>query len=271
MDQALKQRLVGATILIALAVIFLPMLLDGENHDGQATRPIDIPERPDVDFKTRRLPVGDHQQPQVETPTETTSRPEVSAPPEITTQPPITNQPEITKQPEQVTATGNWLVQVGSFGSLDNANRVGSDLDGLGYAAMLEATGSESDSLVRVKIGPFSSEAEAAQAATRVRDAMPGINPRVVSTHSASAERPVLTGWVVQLGSFSGSENAAQFSANLREQGLTVFIDTLDATEPVVFRVRTGPVSERATAENIRDQIKAELEIPGMVLNLAEQ
>ena len=62
MDIALKQRLVGATILIALAVIFLPLLLDGDNHDGQSTQPIEIPERPDVNFQTRRLPVGDHGQ-----------------------------------------------------------------------------------------------------------------------------------------------------------------------------------------------------------------
>ena len=58
MDQALKQRLVGATILIALAVIFLPLLLDGEGADGQRTQPIEIPDRPEVEFQTRRLPIA---------------------------------------------------------------------------------------------------------------------------------------------------------------------------------------------------------------------
>ena len=47
MDIALKQRLVGASVLIALAVIVLPMLLGGR-PEGTVTesRNIEIPEQP---------------------------------------------------------------------------------------------------------------------------------------------------------------------------------------------------------------------------------
>lgn len=61
MDIALKQRLVGASVLIALAVVVLPMLLGGR-PDGSITdtRRIEISEQPsDLDFETRRYPVGE--------------------------------------------------------------------------------------------------------------------------------------------------------------------------------------------------------------------
>ena len=58
MDKALKQRLTGAIILIALAIIFLPMLLDGEQQQKKSS--IELPDQPVVNFPTRRLPIGQH-------------------------------------------------------------------------------------------------------------------------------------------------------------------------------------------------------------------
>ncbi len=60
MDKALKQRLVGASVLVALAVLTLPMLLDGPSESRQDSRPIEIPPRPaEVDISTRRFPIGE--------------------------------------------------------------------------------------------------------------------------------------------------------------------------------------------------------------------
>ena len=58
MDAALKQRLVGAAVLVALAVIFLPMLVGGPEPDtGAVSVPLDIPTAPERDFETRDLPL----------------------------------------------------------------------------------------------------------------------------------------------------------------------------------------------------------------------
>ncbi len=46
MDERLKQRLVGAAVLVALAVIFLPMLLDGQPRQSERTVRLGLPERP---------------------------------------------------------------------------------------------------------------------------------------------------------------------------------------------------------------------------------
>jgi DedD protein len=59
MDAALKQRLVGAAVLVALAVIFLPMLVDGpEPQPGTSSVSLDIPPAPERDFETRELPLA---------------------------------------------------------------------------------------------------------------------------------------------------------------------------------------------------------------------
>jgi cell division septation protein DedD len=59
MDQALKQRLVGATVLIILAVIILPMLLSGQPDLQNESRRIELPDKPpELSMDKRRFPIG---------------------------------------------------------------------------------------------------------------------------------------------------------------------------------------------------------------------
>lgn len=60
MDSALKQRLIGAAVLVALAMIFLPMLLKGpDTAEPDAARvPLEMPSAPDQEFETRELPLN---------------------------------------------------------------------------------------------------------------------------------------------------------------------------------------------------------------------
>ena len=58
MDTGLKQRLIGAAVLVALAVIFLPMLVKGPAPDsGVSDVKIDMPDSPDGAVETRELPL----------------------------------------------------------------------------------------------------------------------------------------------------------------------------------------------------------------------
>lgn len=61
MDSPLKQRLIGAAVLAALAIIFLPMLLKGPDVKApDATEvPLDMPASPDQKFETRELPLSE--------------------------------------------------------------------------------------------------------------------------------------------------------------------------------------------------------------------
>lgn len=56
MDPQLKQRLIGAAVLIALAIIFVPMLLSGPAPKDSATVNLEIPPPPEREFQTRVVP-----------------------------------------------------------------------------------------------------------------------------------------------------------------------------------------------------------------------
>lgn len=60
MDPALKQRLLGAAVLVALAIIFLPMLFDGPAPPPPPASqlPVDVPPSPDRPLQTREIPIA---------------------------------------------------------------------------------------------------------------------------------------------------------------------------------------------------------------------
>jgi DedD protein len=101
MDKALKQRLVGASVLIILAVIILPMLLSGRSDIlKQESREIELPAKPEeLSIETRRFPVGVPGKPMVEKQAEEslpnedepveTEKPEVSS--AVLTQAPVSD------------------------------------------------------------------------------------------------------------------------------------------------------------------------------------
>ena len=58
METALKQRLIGAAVLVALAVIFLPMLIKGPAPEsGLSDVSLTSPDAPKGEFETRELPL----------------------------------------------------------------------------------------------------------------------------------------------------------------------------------------------------------------------
>lgn len=61
MDVKIKQRLIGALVLGALAVIFIPMIVIGPESKGAADAadvPITVPDAPEGEFVTREIPLG---------------------------------------------------------------------------------------------------------------------------------------------------------------------------------------------------------------------
>lgn len=142
MDQPLKQRLIGATILISLAVIFVPMLI-GEEPAYKKSISIDIPESP-KDFDSRILPLPE-QKNEVLAEVQVNGKepikiikPKIPAPPKI-------------KPVEGITA---WVIQVGSFSDEKNANRLSDKLKKAGYTAFVEISSNKNGDIYRVRVGP---------------------------------------------------------------------------------------------------------------------
>jgi len=325
MDIALKQRLVGATVLIALAVVVLPMLLGGRPESGTAkTTRIEIAEPPqETQFGTRRFPVA--AEPSAAAPADGSATPlELPAPARPAPQEPATvgdadpaavghsdaGQPPVTaagsesqpgdgpgaaeqgatvataeppvaapsapapesSEPAPSATGGRYVVQVASFGSVDNARKLATQLGGLGYAVLNDTVRSDVGTLHRVRVGPYATEAEAAQAVTRLRQQVEGSKPRLMDLQPERAERVTepsdpLVRWVVQVGSFSSEANADSLVAKLRLEGLSAYREQVGSGASVIYRVRVGPFVERDEAIRADRLVNERLSLDGVVMS----
>ncbi len=182
----LKQRIIGALVLISLAVIFVPMIFD-EPHSERQSTPITIPEEPP--FPEVDMPAQPQAAPSMNTESETPAMgfrvveepaqpaavPESEPTPALVTsqgaEEPEPQQPArvALREPEQPkefakTLEGAWIVQLGSFGNADNARRLRDKVIDLDYGAHLQQVSSGETELTRVFSGPFVSKAEAEKA-----------------------------------------------------------------------------------------------------------
>jgi len=297
MDKALKQRMVGASVLIALAVIVLPMLLGGRPEgDSQLTRKIELPAQPpELSFETRRYPIGEQGSAQ-QTKKDESTRDEPVRPlpapkipvekveePEIVDPTPVQSGADEqataveVKSPAPVQAdpapdTGRYIVQVASFGATDNANKLSATLRSKGYSVMTDSVKSDVGTLHRVRVGPFASEAEANAIASDLESKLDGIKPRVMDLQpgkSAQITTPSdpLVRWIVQVGSFSSAANAEKLVASLRLDGLSAYQETVSSSGSSIYRVRIGPFLQREEAIRIERRVRDKRSLHGVVMS----
>ena len=171
-------------------------------------------------------------------------------------------------QPRQ----GRYLVQVASFGSAENANRLASTLREAGYGVLLDSVSSDVGVLNRVRIGPYASESDATDAASRVGAMVKGSSPRVIDMEpeaAAAVTRPAdpLVRWVVQVGSFSNADNAANLVSRLRQQEHPAYSEVLSRSGTDIHRVRIGPYVDREAALAASRAVADQLGLEGVVMS----
>ncbi|WP_119717562.1 SPOR domain-containing protein [Cognatilysobacter tabacisoli] len=192
MEPALKQRLIGATVLVALAVVFLPMLIKGPAPESSASDvPLELPDAPQGQFETRELPlVG---------PGEAPAAGAVGMPGAPAADPdtlPMVDTAAAGAQPATA-AAGDYAVNFGSYASTADAARVIAALAGAQLAAFQQPVTDAGRTLHRVRIGPFATRAEAEAARLRAAKVNDRVTARVValdadaSTPAAATAAPV--------------------------------------------------------------------------------
>jgi DedD protein len=284
MDTALKQRLVGASVLIALAVVVLPMLLGGRpDGDAKESQKIELPPQPSqLDFETRKYPIGaPAPKPQadrseaVEKPLPTPATPSVAsdesaAEPtiEITEESPVEVLPLETQQEDK----GRYIVQVASFGAVENAKRLSEALRSYGYAVKTDTVKSDVGTLHRVRVGPYGTESEANGVVSRLQTQVGDIKPRVMDLQPekvAQVTKPSdpLVRWVVQVGSFSSAANADKLVARLRLDSMSAYKEEVKSSGSTIYRVRVGPFLEREEAIRVDKQVMERMSIDGVVMS----
>jgi cell division septation protein DedD len=191
MEPALKQRLIGAAVLVALAVIFLPMLIKGPAPEsGASDVPLTLPNAPQGQFETRELPlVGPGDAPKggvvgMDAPADGERLPTVDT--AATTPAAATN----AMQPAAV-AGGDYAVSFGSYATQADAQRVVTALQAAQLPGYQEATRNGDRTLHRVRIGPYASQAEAEAARLESAKVRNDVNAKVV-TLDAETTAPAL-------------------------------------------------------------------------------
>ena len=173
MDRALQERIVGAVVLVILAILIVPIFLDGPSDESEiVSETVTLPGQNNQERKQQTIVLErDRTEPVPSAPVAATAaenKPQdaeqkpaqvVEEKPQPKPQPQeaAESTPEAepaTKEPATESSTGMWAVQLGSFSSQENAERLAADLRGQGYAAFLSQLQTGSGSLHRVRIGP---------------------------------------------------------------------------------------------------------------------
>jgi len=206
MDSALKQRLIGAAVLIALAVIFVPMFLSGSPPSTQTvTENLSIPPAPEREFQTRVVAAeggkattpaplaeqaaggGDRvatvdasANPRIAsevaypqtgaTPAATPSGPTVATAKPVEAAPP---KPVVERAAPAASTTGRYAVHLGIFANSGNADALVASARKHGLTAYVESADVDGKPATRVRLGPYEdrSTAEAARLKLQKADA----------------------------------------------------------------------------------------------------
>jgi DedD protein len=238
MDKALKQRLVGASVLIILAVIVLPMLLSGRSDRlKHESNQIELPPKPEeLSIETRRFPVGipgrpvpatdqkpvEDQAPDSREQTQTdsmdiatTTTEEQLAVPEIETEGDETRVPEVVADNVQTT---------------------------LGEPAEIAATADTVEETPKVTSIILTSGKEES-----------------LDVSQAVEESATTARYLVQVASFSNEKNANALADRLKADKLQVLLDVVERPTGRMYRVRVGPYAKRPDADALVANLRTKM------------
>lgn len=195
-DRALKERIIGAVVLVLVAVLIVPIFLDGPPDERETiSSSVTLPGQTDAGRQQQTIVLNRDRSepvpatraepiPATETPviaaTQTLPKPAERRADELpaATAPAAESEPEILPAEKPVedapvsaattSATGMWAVQLGSFSNQQNAEKLASSLRDQGYAAFLSQLERGGSALHRVRIGPQKDRAGAEQIAAQL-------------------------------------------------------------------------------------------------------
>jgi len=240
MDPALKQRLLGAAVLVALAIIFLPMLFDtpGPPAPPAGSLPLSVPAAPDRPLQTREIPLTLPSRTTPEAPTVSASTP--GEPDRLpTVDVPLTPRPDLPiDEPVPLTPA---------------------------------ATPSSQPAITPAPTPP-AQPAPSATPPPRV-DPAPAPAPAAATPPVAEAapapSLPAGNRYVVNLGSYANAANAQALLGRLKAGGVQAYSESITVEGKPVARLRAGPFAGRAAAEAAAVAIKrVQSDLPTAVIAL---
>lgn len=212
-----KHRILGAIILVSLAVIFLPMILSPDRPPPPPSGIGNLGEMPEPETQVFRMPAASLAD------DESTRSKDVAA-----------AVPETARRQQDSGMTKPAI----SMAKTDADNRKGT----------------------RSTIGVQQTTADSSANKTPQKDA-----PAAKGADNAATKNKV-DGWVVQVGTFSDSENAKRLRDKLQKNGFLVNLQDVELKGRKVVRVRVGPYRQKHVAMDARSRIEKEVGLEGVVI-----
>ena len=223
MDRRIKERLIGATILVVLIVLIVPELLSGPK------RPALPPLSASLPLDTRNISVD-----------LATSKATPAA-----------------EVPDPAAAAG--ALSAGTAQASGSGGRAGTPAGSpalaAGSAAHADQAPSAPPTVTTLRAQDSSAPAlESPPSSPKLPVEMPNAGAPGDADSSPPQARH---GWAVQLGSFASRVNADKLAHQLKARGSTVYVISSGSGPSLRYRVRMGPLADRAAAERAVVKLKA--------------
>ncbi|WP_445369191.1 SPOR domain-containing protein [Methylomonas sp. BW4-1] len=264
MDQELKQRLIGAAVITALAAIFVPMLFDDPiDETGKSINELKIPELPAKAQDVEIMPLPEKVEEVAETlPAETApkqtmkvleegeSEAELEAPkPQVK----LTAK-ETAPAPRSLPAT-----KPAAQAAVAQVDEEPAEAEDVPPAVLRKPSKSPAPAVQPLQavsptpkvLKPVNKlpepKAEVAAVAAPAQVATPA------SKAPAAAEDS--NRWYLQVGTFSQKPNAVSLQDNLKQQGFAASVREVASDKGTVFKVRIGPIVDKAKAQAVKAKL----------------
>ena len=249
MDILLKQRLIGAIVLISLAVIFIPMLFSGKGEVSDEKFDSKIPPEPTYEIKS----------PQVSVPLDLPAK----TLPKVPLIEPEAQEDDSKPSSTEVVVANEIAVEEVAKKQVEAPAKTPAT-----SPATLQASTSQTKvETSNVTQPTSSSKTEKTVQMTSPSSATPELEEKTALLAPEIKPKPSeVTGWVVQVGSFSNKANAVKLRDKLRKLGMTSFVVTGQSNKGDIYRVRVGPEINRTDAEKLQAQIKQKTKLNGLVM-----
>jgi DedD protein len=225
-ERPVKERLIGAAVLMAAAIILIPEMLSGPDRDSAekaAQTASDGEGSGEAAIKTYTIDLNKAPGSQPPTPVEQTDN---RAPPPEETPPPETPVQSPAEPPAVVQASPEPAAQV--------------------TPAPAETP---------------KPQPREAPAKPEAKPESPKPEPRAVASAPAAPKSVVPTGkgWAVQLASYASEATAERVMNEWRGKGQSAFVMPVTTGGKTLYRVRIGPTKDRSSAEAVLKVVKASI------------
>ena len=267
MDQELKQRLIGAAVVTALAAIFIPMLFDDPvDQSGQVVSELVVPEAPvkASDDAANKLPANAEA---------------------------VLAQPDqgLTQEEAEATATGSETEFMDSGAALGPDEAIDESVEEPVVAepvvtlpkltpkqkpaakpapidvaeqaaepAIVERAVPQAKPAPKEERAAKPAQPKAATAAKPVAKALEPAKPAASTAKPATAAKPAasLSRWYIQVGSYGQEANAMAMWNTLRKQGFPVLMETIHNPEKgTLYRLKIGPELDQKRAAAMKEKL----------------